>query len=223
MLLLRSLPASPATSTLRRLLQGQACLSSSYHCCRHCLSLPPLFATPPNPSSKDATRTTQGDSIPLTIAMPRRHCPRRTSRWASSTLIITVVIVLDVGATLPPSGNVHGVCCSATAGHGASADANFGRSNSLLRLPFCHPAGAAIPGEEEDNGQVVAAVHPSSWRHCLDKSTSTPLQILLFIFDDVNGCLFLLSSIVVVAWGQRVASVVVIIPPPLHPPPAFHC
>jgi hypothetical protein len=75
----------------------------------------------------------------------------------SWTLIVVVVIIVNVGATPPPSNGIHGVCHGATAGRGASKDANFGHSGSLrmpqhsLRLPFCHPAGVAIPGEEEDN------------------------------------------------------------------------
>ncbi len=135
--------------------------------------------------------TTQGDLIPLTIAMPRRRCPRRMSRWVSLTLI--VVVIVNVGATLPPSNSVHGICHGATAGCGASDDANFGCSGSLWmppyssRLPFCCPAGAAIPGEEENNVQVVAAAYPSSWRRRPNNSTSTLLKSLLL-------CLMMLTA-----------------------------
>jgi hypothetical protein len=161
-------------------------MSSTYRCCCHRRSPPPLFATSPNPSGKDAATTTQGDSIPPTIAVQRRRCPRRTSRWASSTLIIVllIVIIVNVGATLPPSDGVHGVCHGATAGRGVSDNANFGRSGSLwmpphsLRLPFCRPAGAAIPGEEEDDARLVEATRPSSWRHRPDESMSNPLRSL---------------------------------------------
>jgi hypothetical protein len=150
---------------------------------------------------------TQGDLMPWTIAIPRRRCPRRTSRWASLTLIIVIVGIVNVGATLPPSDGVHGVCHGATAGRGASDDANFGRSGSLrmpphyLRLPFCHPAGAAIPGEEEDDVQlVVAALH-----HCggvVPTNQRRPhRKVFSFIFNDVDGGLVLLSSIVVVVRG----------------------
>jgi hypothetical protein len=104
--------------------------SSSYPCCRHSRSPPPLFATPPNPSGKDATMTTQRDLIPPTIAIPGHCCPRRMSRQASSTLIVVVVVVVDVSAPLLPSDGVHGVCHSATAGRGASNESNFGRSGS---------------------------------------------------------------------------------------------
>jgi hypothetical protein len=134
--------------------------SSSYCCCRHRCSPPPFFATSPNPSGEDATTMTQRDLIPPTISVPRRHCPRRTSRRASSTLTVTVVVIVvivNVGAILPPSKGVHGICHGATAGRGASNDANFGCSGSLRmpphssHLPFCRPAGAAIPREDEDN------------------------------------------------------------------------
>jgi hypothetical protein len=142
--------------------ESELVTSSSYCCYRHCRSPPPLFATSPNPSGKDAVTRTQEDSIPPTIAIPRHRCPRRTSRWASSTLIIVVVFIVDVRATQTPSNGVHGVCHGTIAGHGTSDDANFGRSGSLrmlphsLCLPFCRPAKAAIPGEEEDNTQLVA-------------------------------------------------------------------
>jgi hypothetical protein len=162
-------------------------MSSSYCCCRHRRSPPPLFATSPNPSGEDAATMTQGDSIPPMIAVPRRCCPRRTSRWASLTLIVVlvVIVVINVGTTLPPSNGVHGVSHGATAGHGASNDAKFCRSGSLRmpphssRLPFCRPAGATIPGEEEDNARLVAAARPSSWRRHPDESTSAPSRSLL--------------------------------------------
>ncbi len=159
-------------------------MSFYYRCCHRCRGPLPLFASPPNPRGEDAATTTQGDSIPPTIAVPRRRCPRRTSRRASLSLIVVVVIIVDVGGTLPPSNGAHGVCHGATAGHGVSDDANFGRSGSLrmpmhsLRLPFCRPAGVAIPGEEEDDARVVAAASPSSWRHYPKESTSTPLRSL---------------------------------------------
>ncbi len=100
----------------------------------HCRSPLPLFSTPPNPSGKDAMTTTQGDSIPPTIAVPRHRCPRTTSRWASSTLII--VVIVDVVATLPPSNDIHGVHHGATAGRGTSNNANFGGSGSQCRRIF---------------------------------------------------------------------------------------
>jgi hypothetical protein len=109
------------------------------------------------------------------------------SKEDKKTGIINIaVIVINVGATLLPSNSVYGVCHGATAGCGASNDANFGRSGSLrmpphsLHLPFCRPTGAEIPGEEEDDAGLVAAAHPSSWQCGPNKSTSTPLQSLLF-------------------------------------------
>jgi hypothetical protein len=130
---------------------------------------------------------TQGDLIPPTIPVQRRHCPRRTSRRASLALIVVlvVVVVVDVGATLPPSEGVHGVCHGATTGRGASDDANFGCSGSLRmpphssRLPFCHPAGAAIPGEEEDDAQLVVVARPSLWHRYPNKLMSTLSRSLL--------------------------------------------
>ncbi len=91
------------------------------------LSLPP----PQIPAARMPRLLAQGDSIPSTIAIPRHHCPRRMSRRASSTLIIVAVVIIDVGVTLPPSDGVHGICHGATAGRGASDDANFGHSGSL--------------------------------------------------------------------------------------------
>jgi hypothetical protein len=135
---LRSLRALPTMSMSRHLLQGRACHVSSSCCrCRHRRSPLPLFATPPNPSGKDAMTMTQGDLKPPPITMSRRHCPRMTSRWASSSLIIVVVIVVDVVATLLPSNEVHGVCHGATAGHGTSNNANFGCSGSGCRCILC--------------------------------------------------------------------------------------
>jgi hypothetical protein len=101
------------------------------------------------------------------------------SRQASLTLIVVVVVIVNVGATLPPSNGVLGICHGTTAGRGASDNANFGRSGSLrmlphsLHLPFCHPAGAAILGEEEDDTQLVAVARPPSWQRCPRKSTLT--------------------------------------------------
>jgi hypothetical protein len=169
MLMLWSLPASPAASTLRIFSEAGLVTSSSYCCCSPCCSLLPLFATPPNPSGKDAATTTQWDLIPPTISVPRRRCPGRTSRRVSLTLIVDVIVVVDVGGTLPPNDGIHGICHGATAGRGASNNANFGRGGSLwmlphsLHLPFCCPAGALIPVEEEDNAQLVAAARPSLW------------------------------------------------------------
>jgi hypothetical protein len=101
------------------------------------------------------------------------------------TLIVVIVIIVNNGATLPPSDGVHGICHGATAGRDVSNDANFGRCGSLrmlphsLHLPFCRLAGAAIPREEEDDAQVVVAAHPSSWRRGPDELTSTLLRSLL--------------------------------------------
>jgi hypothetical protein len=188
MLMLLLLPSSLLRQHHAIFSEAGLVTSSSYHCCHHCCSPPSLFATPPNPIGKDAATMTQGDPIPPTIAMPRRHCPRRTSRWASLTLIVVVVIIVDVGATLPPSNGAHGVCHGPTAGRGASNNSNFGRCGSLqmpphsLRLPFCCPAGAAIPGEEEDDARVVAMARPSSWQRGPNKSMSTsPLSLLLYL------------------------------------------
>jgi hypothetical protein len=108
-----------------------------------------------------------------------------TNYLLKDNMIIVVVILVDVGATLPPSNGIHGIYHGATAVHGPSNDANFGCSGSLqmlphsLCLPFCRPTGAAIPGEEEDDVRVVAAARPSLWQHCPDESTLTPLQSLL--------------------------------------------